>query len=52
MDSELKEMIGEYETILAEKERTNSIKFQAKMMMAFVTGLEFLNKVRSIFPRL
>ena len=43
MDSELKEMIGEYETILAEKERTNSIKFQAKMMMAFVTGLEFLN---------
>ena len=43
MDSELKEMIGEYETILAEKERSNSIKFQAKMMMAFVTGLEFLN---------
>ena len=36
-------MIGEYETILAEKERSNSIKFQGKMMMACITGLEFLN---------
>lgn len=43
MDSDLQEMIGEYETIVAEKERTNSIKFQGKMMMACVTGLEFLN---------
>jgi hypothetical protein len=43
MDSNLNEMIGEYETILAEKERSNSIKFQGKMMMACITGLEFLN---------
>jgi hypothetical protein len=43
MDSDLQEMIGEYETILAEKERSNSVKFQGKMMMACITGLEFLN---------
>jgi hypothetical protein len=43
MDSNLDEMIGEYETILAEKERSNSVKFQGKMMMACITGLEFLN---------
>ena len=43
MESELNEMIGEYETILAEKERLNSVKFQGKMLMACVTGLEFLN---------
>jgi hypothetical protein len=43
MDSNLNEMIGEYETIIAEKERTNAIKFQGKMMMACITGLEFLN---------
>tara|TARA_Y100000741_G_C18256215_1_gene559051 strand:+ start:342 stop:1805 length:1464 start_codon:yes stop_codon:yes gene_type:complete len=43
MDSNLQEMIGEYETIIAEKERTNSVKFQGKMMMALITGLEFLN---------
>ena len=41
MDSNLDEMIGEYETILAEKERSNSVKFQGKMMMACITGLEF-----------
>ena len=43
MDSNLNEMIGEYETIIAEKEKSNSIKFQGKMMMACITGLEFLN---------
>ena len=43
MDTNLNEMIGEYETIIAEKERSNSIKFQGKMMMACITGLEFLN---------
>ena len=43
MDSNLNEMMGEYETIIAEKEKTNSIKFQGKMMMACITGLEFLN---------
>tara|TARA_B110001452_G_C15238069_1_gene428686 strand:+ start:1038 stop:2600 length:1563 start_codon:yes stop_codon:yes gene_type:complete len=43
MDSNLQEMMGEYEMIIAEKERSNSVKFQGKMMMACITGLEFLN---------
>ena len=43
MDSNLNEMIGEYETIIAEKEKSNAVKFQGKMMMACITGLEFLN---------
>lgn len=43
MESPLSEMQGEYEMIIAEKERTNSCKFQGKMLMAAITGLEFLN---------
>ena len=43
MESSLMEMQGEYETIVANKERDNSVKFQGKMMMACITGLEFLN---------
>jgi len=43
MDSDLQEMIGEYETILAEKEKSNAVKFQGKMLMACITGIEFLN---------
>ena len=43
MESSLAEMKGEYELIIAEKERTNSCKFQGRMLMAAVTGLEFLN---------
>jgi hypothetical protein len=43
MESNLDEMKGEYEMILAEKERSNSVKFQGRMLMAAVTGLEFLN---------
>ena len=43
MDSNLEEMIGEYETIIEEKEKSNSVKFQAKMLMACITGIEFLN---------
>lgn len=43
MESSLLEMKGEYETILSEKERTNSVKFQNKMLMALITGVEFLN---------
>ena len=43
MDSPLAEMQGEYEMIISEKERTNSCKFQAKMLMAAITGIEFLN---------
>lgn len=43
MDSSLEEMKGEYETLIAEKEKSNSVKFQGKMLMAAVSGLEFLN---------
>ena len=43
MESNLMEMRGEYETIVAEKEKKNSVKFQGKMLMAAITGLEFLN---------
>lgn len=43
MESNLLEMKGEYETIVAEKEKKNAVKFQGKMLMACITGLEFLN---------
>lgn len=43
MDSSLEEMKGEYENIVSEKEKSNSVKFQGKMLMACITGLEFLN---------
>jgi hypothetical protein len=43
MESSLDEMKGEYEMIVAEKEKSNSVKFQGKMLMACITGLEFLN---------
>ena len=42
MDSDLQEMIGEYETIVSEKEKSNAVKFQGKMLMACITGIEFL----------
>jgi hypothetical protein len=43
MESSLLEMKGEYETHVAEREKKNSVKFQGKMLMACITGLEFLN---------
>lgn len=43
MQSELEEMRVEYHRILREKEVDASIRFQRKMLMAFVTGIEFLN---------
>jgi hypothetical protein len=43
MQSELEEMRSEYHRILREKEVDASIRFQRKMMMAMVTGIEFLN---------
>ncbi len=43
MESNLLEMRGEYETIISEKEKKNSVKFQGKMLMAAITGIEFLN---------
>jgi hypothetical protein len=43
MDSSLQEMIGEYETIMDEKSKQNSVKFQGNMLMAIINGIEFLN---------
>jgi hypothetical protein len=43
MEADLDEMKGEYELIISEKETSNSVKFQGRMLMAAVTGLEFLN---------
>jgi hypothetical protein len=36
-------MKGEYEMIISEKESSNSCKFQGRMLMAAITGIEFLN---------
>ena len=43
MESSLEEMKGEYENIVSEKEKANNVKFQGKMLMACITGIEFLN---------
>jgi hypothetical protein len=43
MESSLQEMIGEYETIMEEKHKHNSVKFQGNMLMACINGIEFLN---------
>jgi len=43
MESNLQEMMGEYETIMDEKSKQNSVKFQGNMLMAVINGFEFLN---------
>ena len=43
MQTDLEEMRAEYHRVLREKEVDASIRFQRKMMMAFVNGVEFLN---------
>ena len=43
MESPLAEMQGEYETLMSEKEKHNAVQFQGKMLMACITGIEFLN---------
>ena len=43
MEDKLAEMQGEYEMIKADIGKRNSVKFQGKMLMAFVSGIEFLN---------
>jgi len=43
MESSLAEMQGEYETIMEEKAKQNSVKFQGNMLMAVINGIEFLN---------
>ena len=43
MESSLMEMMGEYDLIISEKEKENSIKFQGNMLSACINGIEFLN---------
>jgi hypothetical protein len=43
MESPLAEMQGEYEMIMEEKTKQNSVKFQGNMLMACINGIEFLN---------
>jgi len=43
MESSLLEMQGEYEMIMEEKSKQNSIKFQGNMLMAMINGIEYLN---------
>jgi hypothetical protein len=43
MESPLAEMQGEYEMIMDEKAKQNSLKFSANMLMASINALEFLN---------
>ena len=43
MDSPLAEMQGEYEMIMEEKNKQNSVKFSGNMLMACINGIEFLN---------
>lgn len=44
MESDLNEMQAEYNKLIREKEVDASIRFQRKMLMAFVTGTEYLNQ--------
>lgn len=39
MDSSLQEMMGEYEMVIAEKEKENSIKFQGNMLSAVINEI-------------
>jgi hypothetical protein len=43
MSSPIEEMKGEYESIVEEKTKSNSVKFQGNMLMACINGIEFLN---------
>ena len=43
MNSHLEDMRNEYIKLKKQREIDNSIKFQRKMLMACVTGIEFLN---------
>ena len=43
MSSNYDEMKHEYERLVAQREMDQSVKFQRKMLIAFVTAVEFLN---------
>ena len=43
MESSIAEMQGEYDSIMEEKTKQTSIKFQGNMMLSLVNGIEYLN---------
>lgn len=43
MESDLNEMKGEYERLQQQRDLDKSVRFQRKMLVAMVTGIEFLN---------
>ena len=43
MSSDLEEMRTEYNRLIREKELDGSIRFQQKMLMAFISGTEYMN---------
>ena len=43
MESDLNEMKGEYERLQHQRDLDKSVRFQRKMLIAMVTGIEFLN---------
>lgn len=43
MESNFNEMKCEYDMIMEEKSKENSVKFQANMLMSIISGIEFLN---------
>lgn len=43
MDSDLDEMRSEYDRLVKDREADNSVNFQRKMLVATITGIEFLN---------
>ena len=49
INSSLLDMKCEYDVIVAEKEKQNSIKFQGNILFGFVKGLEYLSKSTDIF---
>ena len=43
MNSDLEEMRAEYNRLVREKELDGSVRFQQKMLMAFISGTEYMN---------
>ena len=43
MNSDLEEMRSEYNRLIREKELDGSVRFQQKMLMAFISGTEYMN---------
>ena len=43
MNSDIEEMRTEYNRIIREKELDGSVRFQQKMLMAFISGTEYIN---------